>query len=82
MEHFQWISVEESIALKENQKALDEIGEELADVLSYSLALSNVLGLDLTTILLAKMEKNRTKYPIDQFKGRYGNRQHLAPPQE
>jgi NTP pyrophosphatase (non-canonical NTP hydrolase) len=71
MEHFQWISVEESRRLRDDSAALSEVGEELADVLSYALALANELGLDVTRILEDKMRKNELKYPAEQFRDRY-----------
>ena len=48
------------------------IGEELADVLSYCLALANTLGIDVSTVLRDKMHKNAQKYPADEFRGRSG----------
>jgi NTP pyrophosphatase (non-canonical NTP hydrolase) len=71
MEHFQWVGVEESRQLKNDPHALAAAGEELADVLAYALALSNELGLDLTTILQDKMRKNELKYPAAEFRDRY-----------
>ncbi len=78
MEHFQWIDIAESRKVKEDPKKLKEVGEELADVLSYTLALANSLDLDLTETLRHKMVKNRIKYPAEQFQGRYGHRDQLA----
>jgi NTP pyrophosphatase (non-canonical NTP hydrolase) len=74
MEHFQWISGEESRRLKEDPQRLAEVADELADVLCYSLALANELKLDLSSALAAKMLKNESKYPADRFRGRYGER--------
>lgn len=71
MEHFQWLTVEQSRKLREQPEALQEVGEELADVLCYALALANSLELDLTAALHAKMIKNRLKYPADAYQGRY-----------
>jgi NTP pyrophosphatase (non-canonical NTP hydrolase) len=71
MEHFQWIGVEESRQLKNDPQALANIGEELADVLAYALALANELELDVATILRDKMAKNERKYPADEFRDRY-----------
>ena len=73
MEHFQWLDVPAS-----REAALDEsrrgpIGEELADVLCYALAMANELGLDITTIVKDKMAKNALKYPVAEFRGRYGS---------
>lgn len=70
MEHFQWISPEESRDLDPATKL--EVAEELADVLCYALAIANEMDIDLASALQAKMIKNRVKYPVDEFRGRYG----------
>ena len=71
MEHFQWISVEESRQLKSDPARLQAIGEEIADVFAYLLALANALDLDLAETFTRKMAKTIAKYPADQFRGRY-----------
>lgn len=71
MEHFQWIDLNESRAVANDPKKLAEVGEELADVFAYSLALADVLGLDLADTVRAKMVKNVEKYPADKFRGIY-----------
>ena len=71
MEHFQWLDVEESRRLSENSEKLAAIGEELADVIGYSLALANELGIDVSDAIRNKMVKNRLKYPANEFHGRY-----------
>lgn len=70
MEHFQWITIEDSRSIDETQKAA--AGEELADVICYALALANSMDIDIASTLYKKMEKNRAKYPADEFKGRFG----------
>lgn len=77
MEHFQWIDVEASRQVQGNSQKMQEIGEEIADVLSYTLALANSLGIDLSEALRQKMVKNRLKYPAEQFQGRYGHNDQL-----
>jgi dCTP diphosphatase len=72
MEHVQWLETTESRALADDVERKAAMGEEMADVFCYLLALCNALDLDLTTTTLAKLEKNRMKYPVDQFRGRYG----------
>lgn len=72
MEHFQWLTPEESRRLAEQPDRLHAVGEELADVLCYALAMANELGLDVATALADKMVKNAEKYPAEQFRGRYG----------
>jgi NTP pyrophosphatase (non-canonical NTP hydrolase) len=51
---------------------LAAIGEEIADVVGYSFALANELGIDLSSAIRAKMAKNAIKYPADRYRGRYG----------
>ncbi len=72
MEHFQWISADESRRVAGDPARLAAVGEELADVLCYALAMSNELGLDLATAIRAKIIKNERKYPVEQYRGRYG----------
>ena len=71
MEHFQWLDVAESRRLAEDPERQQAVGEEIADVLSYTLALANVLNLDLASALQQKMAKNRLKYPANEFQGRW-----------
>jgi NTP pyrophosphatase (non-canonical NTP hydrolase) len=71
MEHFQWIDADASRQLPADSAKLAAIGEELADVIGYSLALANELGIDVSDAIRAKMVKNRKKYPADEFRGRY-----------
>ncbi|KMM37209.1 nucleotide pyrophosphohydrolase [Guptibacillus hwajinpoensis] len=59
LEDFQWINSEE--ALKENK---ENIREEIADVLIYSLMLCSDLDLDVIEIVEEKMVKNGKKYPV------------------
>lgn len=79
MEHFQWLTPEESRALANDPDRLAEVGEELADVLCYALALANELGLDVSQTIRAKMVKNAEKYPAEQYRGRYGPEDRRAP---
>jgi len=72
MEHFQWLTADESRSLADDRDKLTEVGEELADVLCYSLALANELGLDVSQAIRDKMVKNARKYPAEEFRGRYG----------
>jgi len=72
MEHFQWLTTAASRQLSGDAAKLAEVGEELADVVGYSLALANELGIDLSSAIRAKMIKNAQKYPADQYRGRYG----------
>lgn len=70
LEHFQWRTDQEVEVYLRDPAALRALGEEIADVFSYVLSLSNVLGIDLTTAFLEKLRKNETRYPISEWKGR------------
>jgi NTP pyrophosphatase (non-canonical NTP hydrolase) len=72
MEHFQWLTTEASRRLVDEPEKLAAVGEELADVIGYSLALANELGIDVSSAIRAKMVKNRLKYPAAEYRGRYG----------
>ncbi len=72
MEHFLWISPEQSRQVVQDRHKLAQVGEELADVLCFALALANQLELDLASTVRAKLAKNRQKYPVEEYRGRYG----------
>ena len=72
MEHFQWLTTEASRRLADDREKLAAVGEELADVVGYSLVLANELGIDVSSAIRAKMVKNRLKYPAEEYRGRYG----------
>jgi NTP pyrophosphatase (non-canonical NTP hydrolase) len=61
LEDFQWISSEEAL-----QKNKENIREEIADVLIYSLMLCSRLDLDVKEIIEEKMVKNARKYPVGE----------------
>ena len=68
LEHFQWSPpAEEGI---DEQKKL-QISEEIADVMAYLLSLANVLEIDVSSAMAAKMQKNRNKYPVEKFNGNW-----------
>ena len=71
MEHFQWLSEDASRQLVMDPAKRPAIAEEVADVACYLLALANVMGLELGETILAKLEKNRRKYPAERFQGEY-----------
>lgn len=72
MEHVQWLETNESCEIRNDAERKAAMGEEMADVFCYLLALANVLDLDLTKTTLAKLEKNKAKYPAGEYRGRYG----------
>jgi NTP pyrophosphatase (non-canonical NTP hydrolase) len=68
LERFLWRAPAGPSTLSQDER--DGIAEELADVLIYGLSLGNALDLDVSDVILAKLAKDETKYPVDRFRGR------------
>jgi NTP pyrophosphatase (non-canonical NTP hydrolase) len=60
-EHFQWITEEQSRQLGADRKRA--VGEEIADVLIYTIRLADKLGIDVDRAVRRKMKINAKKYP-------------------
>jgi NTP pyrophosphatase (non-canonical NTP hydrolase) len=67
LEHFQWISDNDSLTLPPNK--LGEIEEEMADVLLYLIRLADMLNVDLVRAADKKIEANARKYPVEKSHG-------------
>lgn len=67
VEHFQWLTVEESWKVKGKKK--QAVAEELADVLIYLTRISAELDIDLVAAAHEKCESNERKYPVEEFQG-------------
>ena len=72
MEHFQWLTAEQSRGVARDAVKRGAVGEELADVVCYALAMANALGIDVSDAVRDKMTKNARKYPADEYRGRWG----------
>ena len=59
LECFQW----------NNNYDKNEVCEELADVFTYCLMMTDKLDVDPKEIILKKLDKTRKKYPVDKAKG-------------
>ena len=47
----------------------ENVKDKLADILMYSMMLSEKLDLDLEEIIKEKLERNKKRYPVDAAKG-------------
>ena len=63
MEHFQWLTMDESMAVADDPATLSEVSDELADVICYALAIANTMNIDVAAAMHNKMQKNMAKYP-------------------
>ena len=71
MEVYQWGPEGESVKFSQSPEVRAKVDEELADVLIYCVSLANRVGIDISQIVQRKLARNATKYPVDQFRGRY-----------
>jgi dCTP diphosphatase len=67
VEHFQWMTEQESLHLSTEKKEL--IGHELADTFVYLLRIAEVCNIDLLAATNQKITLNAQKYPVEQCKG-------------
>ena len=67
MEHFQWITEEQSTGLDPESKI--KVSEEIADVQLYLVRLADKLDIDILAEANKKMHKNSLKYPADKVRG-------------
>ena len=67
VEHFQWLSEEESGHLAADKK--QAVAEEMADILIYLTSLATRLDVDLLAAAEAKIVKNGQKYPALKVRG-------------
>ena len=61
LEHYQWDASERNNN-KNKQKDTEAIGEEIADVLIYTLRIAYLMNLDIEKIVLDKIQKNAVRY--------------------
>ena len=64
LENFQWLDNEKAV-----NKNIENIKDELADIIIYSLLMSDRLNLDLEKIIRNKLQKNIAKYPVEKAYG-------------
>ena len=70
-ELFLWKERESHDKVKQDQHRMELIRDEVADVLIYLLFLSHDLDIDLPDAIKQKIEKNKTKYPTEEYRGRF-----------
>jgi NTP pyrophosphatase (non-canonical NTP hydrolase) len=63
MELFQWRNDEAGQVLLLDPEKKSQIGEEMADILIYCLAFANQADLDISALVMAKLEKNESRFP-------------------
>ena len=67
VEHFQWLTEEQSRDLSERQRAA--VALELADIFIYLIRIADTLGVDLERAAWRKIDINESRYPLAKAKG-------------
>ena len=67
LEHFQWLSEEQSKQLAPDTK--EQVAQEIADVQVYLVRLADKLDIDILDAVSRKMTINAQKYPAQQVRG-------------
>ncbi|MCP4538402.1 MAG: nucleotide pyrophosphohydrolase [Chloroflexi bacterium] len=70
MEHFQWLTHEQTADALQDDAERAAVADELADVLIYAFSLANALGVDVSTAVLDKLERNEERFPAPEWRGR------------
>jgi dCTP diphosphatase len=68
LEEFQWKDREASWRHAEQNR--EAVADEIADVAIYLFELADILKIDVGHAILAKLEKNAVKYPVDKSRGK------------
>ncbi|HYG32478.1 MAG TPA: nucleotide pyrophosphohydrolase [Methylophilaceae bacterium] len=68
VEHFQWMTEEQSRELTPEKKEL--VSQEVADTFVYLLRIAEVLEIDIIDAANRKLELNAKKYPVEKARGR------------
>jgi NTP pyrophosphatase (non-canonical NTP hydrolase) len=64
LEHFQWETDEQIREAIKDRAKKNQISDELADVLILCLGFSDVMGIDISEAIEAKLRKAAEKYPV------------------
>lgn len=69
MELFMWVDSAESY--EEAKRRRTEVEHELADIIIVSLAFARQVDIDISRVVMHKIEEIKKKYPVTKAKGRW-----------
>ncbi|MGB0387763.1 MAG: nucleotide pyrophosphohydrolase [Ardenticatenaceae bacterium] len=72
MEHFQWLTNEQSQERLRDPDKRAEVAAEVADVLIYALSFAEATNIDLTEAILTKLARNEQRFPKAVVRGKLG----------
>lgn len=70
LDHFRFLDVDQQLEVLDDPEKREQVENELADVLFFTLRFAQRFGVDLATALDRKIEINEAKYPVHLSKGR------------
>lgn len=70
LEIFQWLTEEQSREIVDDEKEMQHVREEIADVFIYLLRLADKLNVDIEKAVFEKIELNEVRYPVELSKSR------------
>jgi len=62
-EHFQWLTIEESLKYVHTLEQRLDVADELADILIYCLSFANASDIDVSDAILKKLARNEHRFP-------------------
>ena len=68
LEIFQWLTEQQSKDIINSENEITLVKEEIADIFIYLVRLADKLNIDIEKEVLAKIDLNEKKYPIDLSK--------------
>lgn len=63
LEHFQWLTPEQSVAIRDDPAEMGAVSDEIADVMIYLARLADKLRVDLFSVAASKIDRNEARFP-------------------
>ena len=70
LEIFQWLTEEQSRDITADDREMQHVREEIADVFIYLVRLADKLDVDIEKAVLEKITLNESRYPVELSKGK------------
>jgi len=69
LDEFRFKDADEQVDLLSDPQRREDVEEEVADILFFLLRFADLYDIDLERALELKLEKNRERYPVDEYEG-------------
>lgn len=78
LEIFQWLTEKQSCEIIDDEKEMQHVRDEMADVFIYLVRLADKLNVNIEEAVMEKIELNESRYPVELSSGnatKYSRRQ-------